>query len=471
MPDGTQSIARLGGPKGLPILGNALQLDSARIHSVLEAWARKHGPVFRVGFGPRQVLVLAEPTLIQAALADRPDTFRRVVPVEAVLHELGVNGVFSAEGASWKRQRKLIMPAFSMRQQRNLFAHVASTTERLREHWQRAAEAGAAVDARSDLMRYTVDVTSQVVFGRDLGTLAGKHSELQDHMSRIFHTINVRVNALLPYWRWLKLPRDHAVDVSVQHVRALIESIIVEARRELERDPARAEQPKTLLEAMIVSQDEEDASQRFSNDEIVGNVMTLLLAGEDTTSNTLSWMLHYMAHEPEVQRRLREEADALLGEARVAPRYEDVAKLVYAAAVTQETLRMRSAAPVLFMEPTRDTQLGDIAVPAGHWVFCLTRYCATSEASFRDAQRFAPERWLGDAADGGAHDTRAQLAFGGGPRTCPGRSLALFECAMAASMIARNFVVEPISGRDQVEEVFDFTMFPRGLRVRFVPRS
>jgi cytochrome P450 len=315
-----------------------------------------------------------------------------------------------------------------------------------------------------------VDVTSEVVFGRDLGTLSGRHSDLQTHLSNIFHMMNTRVNALVPYWRVVKLPRDREVERSLQVIIDLVRGIIGDTRREMAADPTRTEHPRTLLEAMLVAQDDDDPAARFSDDEVIGNVMTLLLAGEDTTSNTLTWMLHYLAHEPAVQRALREEADAVLGDARVVSNYEDVAKLGYAIAVTHETLRMRSAAPVLFMEANRDTELAGMAVTQGQWVFCVTRHCGMLDTSFSDAECFRPERWLEGQAPA-VHQPRAAMAFGAGPRTCPGRSLALFECAMVASMIARNFEVRPVSGRDEVEELFDFTMQPVGLRVQLVARS
>lgn len=482
---GAQSVASiklrrvvdLPGPKALPLIGNGLQLDSSRLHLILEGWAREHGSIYRVMFGPRPVIVIGDLAAMQPMLLERPDRYRRVSTVEPVLRELGAAGLFSAEGSAWKRQRKLVMPAFSMKQQRDLFPAIALITERLRQYWAKSAQRNGVVDARLDLMRYTVDVTSHVVFGRDLNTIDGAHSALQEHLNRLFHTVNLRVNALLPYWRYFKLPSDRAVDRSLRYVQSMIGEIVTTTRRELAADKARADNPKTLLEAMIVAQDEENPAERFSDEDVSGNVLTLLLAGEDTTSNTLSWVLHYMAHDPVVQERLHAEAREVFGEHQVAARYEDVAKLKYAVAVTHETLRMRSAAPLLFYETIQDEMVGDIALPAGSWIFTLARYCGLDAAHFSDPHTFNPDRWTAPqtqpaspVASAAVHNARAALAFGTGPRSCPGRSLALFECAMVISMVARNFRVEAVSGRDEVEERYDFTMHPSGLKVRFVAR-
>jgi cytochrome P450 len=461
-----RKLSDLPGPRGLPLIGNALQLDPSRLHLILEDWARRFGPMYRVALGPTQVMVLSDLEQAQPLFAERPDGFRRAAPVEPALRELGADGVFAAEGDAWRRQRKLVMPAFSMKQQRELFPTVASTTELLRAHWQKAATAGSAVDARLDLMRYTVDVTSHVVFGKALGTLSGAQPELQDHLGRIFHTLNLRVNSVVPYWRVFKLPRDRATDRSVAHVQAFIAKLIGEANAELQAGATEEARSRTLLHAMLEAQREGDASERLSDQVVAGNVLTLLLAGEDTTSNTLTWMLHYLAHHPEVQRRLREEAQQVLGADTVVARYEDVSKLKYAVALTMEALRLRSAAPMLFFEPLQPTDVAGVTMPPGSWVIVLTRLIGTQDRHFTDAARFWPERWLA-GSEPPVHNPRALLAFGGGPRTCPGRSLALFECAMVASMIVRNFQVEPVGSPDDVQERLDFTMCPSGVRVRF----
>jgi cytochrome P450 len=468
--DPLRAIGSLPGPRGLPWLGNALQLDLGRLHLVLEDWARRYGSAYKLRLGPRRALVLSDTATVQRVLQDRPEDFRRVGPVEPVFKEMGAHGVFSAEGASWKRQRKLVMPAFSMRQLRELHPSVALFTQRLRSHWMRAASQAAVVDVRLDLMRYTVDVTSHIVFGRDLNTLEHPQAELQQHLSRIFSALNQRVNALFSHWRYFKLPSDRALDRSLHTVHTFLSQLVIESRADLDRDPARAASPKSLLEVMLVEQRGAVGEDRLSDAEISANLLTLLLAGEDTTSNTLAFALHHVGHDPEIQSRLATEADQVLGRETVAARFEDVPKLRYATAVTQETLRLRSAAPLIIEEACRDLVLQGISVPAGTWVFLLSRHVAVSEHNFSDPRRFDPERWL-ESSGTRTHNPRAMLAFGGGPRTCPGRALALFECAIVLSMTARNFVLEPVSTRDEVEEHFDFTMQPMGVRIRFRARA
>lgn len=474
-PVAAPSVARqldtLPSPRGLPVVGNALQLDVTRLHLIFEAWARAHGPRYTFRMGRQRWLVVGDLAPIRQVLEDRPDNYRRVSQLEPVLKELGTHGLFSAEGDAWKRQRQLVMPAFSLRQLKELHPSIVRFTERLLMHWKGAASRGDVVDVRRDLMRYTVDVTSYVVFGRDLNTLEKPASNLQLHLGRLFTAINRRMNSPLPYWRWFKLPRDRAVDASLRVVHATLAKLIADGRQVLAARGGEARSTNTLLEAFLVSQREAPQERPLSDEEIVGNVLTLLLAGEDTTSNTMAWMLHYAAQDSSIQASLQQEADRVLGSAALSANFEDVAKLKVTSAVTQETLRLRSAAPLLFFEPLRDVVLDGLAIPARTPMVLLTRFCALSRGHFFEPTRFDASRWLDAGANSCPHNPRAALAFGSGPRTCPGRALALFECAMVLSMVAKNFTLEPVSSPDAVTEFFDFTMQPAGLKVRFSPRG
>lgn len=467
-----RSIEALPGPRGLPILGNALSLDPTKLHRQLEDWERRYGSCFVVRLGRRPLVVLSETALVQRVLQERPDAFRRFGPIEDVTREIEGYGLFSAEGEDWRRMRKLVLPGFSLRQLRDFHPDLVRITERLGRTWANAARAGAPIDPLEALKRYTVDVTSQVAFGRDLNTLDRPDSQMQSDLALLFNAINARTNAFFPYWRYVKLPRDYAIERAKTRVRSVMFEMIHDAEALLERDSARAAAPRTLLEAMLVARSSADAASRLSDDEVAANVATFLLAGEDTTANTLGWALHYLAHRPEIRAKARAEADAVLGRAELARSFEDVAKLRYITALIHETLRMRAVLPVQFLEASTDVTLGDVRIPAKTALFLLTRRCAMSETNFAHPERFEPERWLDRGhCPIGAHNARASFAFGGGPRTCPGRALALIEAALVLSMVLRKFDIEPGADEHAVAERFDFTMQPVGALVRFRVRE
>lgn len=214
---------------------------------------------------------------------------------------------------------------------------------------------------------------------------------------------------------------------------------------------------------MLSARDDED--RPFSDDVIFGNLMGMLLAGEDTTAYALGWAVHQLCDSPESVMELRREADELLGTSDVAGDIETANKLIWAGAVANETMRLRPVTPiVVILDAKVETVVGDLLVPKGTRVVVLMHPAACHPDHFVEPHACRPRRWLG--ANAGAHDVSAHIPFGSGPRLCPGRSLALLEMKLLLSMLYRNFNVERVGGAEGVRENFAFTMSPVGLKVR-----
>jgi cytochrome P450 len=169
---------------------------------------------------------------------------------------------------------------------------------------------------------------------------------------------------------------------------------------------------------------------------------------------------------------MQQEADAVLGEARLLPHFQAHERLSYIAAVAHETMRLKSVAPLLFFEPNHAVELGGVHLPAGTAVFLLTRHGGLQEHAFTAAGHFQPERWLAAAAEPhSGHNPSACVPFGAGPRFCPGRTLAFLEIKAVMAMLCRNFALTKAVDTVPVKEHFAFTMMPANLAVRFRPRS
>jgi cytochrome P450 len=471
-PDETAAVSRpfrrideLPGPRGLPFVGNLLQLKPGRVHTILNRWADEFGSLYKLRMRRKHVVVIAEPELIGEVLRKRPEVFQRRKLVRDVMLELGIDGVFTAEGADWRRQRKLAMHALNTNHLREFFGRLEQVTARLQRRWERSARDAVRVDAQRDLMRFTVDVTSGLVFGNDLNTLEQSADPIQQHLEKIFPALGRRVLAPYPYWRHFKLPQDRQLDASLAEVRKLVNALIASSHAELDADPALRAKPANFLQAMIVAQDQETGT--FSNEEIVGNALTMLLAGEDTTANTLSWMMHLMAQHPEIQTKMQEEADRVLGEADRPPDYGATDALRYIEAVAHEAMRLKPVAPFLGMEPGEDVELGGLHIPKGTAMYLLTAHPAVQDKNFAEAAQLRPERWVAEEEGRGEapHNTKAMAPFGAGPRYCPGRHLAMLEIKMVAAMLCKNFDVVRITDGPPVEEWFSVTMMPRNLLV------
>jgi cytochrome P450 len=419
--------------------------------------------------GPNRIVAITDPTMSEAALRDRPETFRRTPNIEPVFRELGVDGVFSAEGSAWRPQRRLAMQALSHRNLRGFYAKLADVAARLRRRWQGKADAGAAVDVVDEMKRFTVDVTTALAFGRDVDTIGKDDDAMQRRLGLVFPTFNRRLFSPIPTWRWLRMPSDRRVDRAVAELRAWLAELVAETRERLTVDPSRAERPENFLEAMVSARDAE--GRPFSDDVIFGNAMTMLLAGEDTTAYTLAWAVHHLCDAPDAVSRLRAESAARRAGGGVPADIASADGLTYAGAVANEAMRLRPVAPIVLLAATRDAVVGDVAVPNGTWLALLTRPPATAARHFGAPAAFRPERWLDERASGGAHEPSAHMPFGSGPRICPGRTLALLEMKLVLSMLYESFDVERVGAAGDVSETFAFTMSPVGLRVRLRRRA
>jgi len=463
-----RTVDRLPGPRRWPLVGNVFSLDLERLHVVLERWSERFGPVYRVDFGPRRVVVTSDASFIQCALRDRPETFRRLGTVEPVFRELGIDGVFSAEGIAWRPLRKLTMQALAPAHLRSFYPALRSVAERLHNRWTAAADDGRVVDLEEDFKRFTVDVTTQLAFGHDLNTLEQDGDVLQRKLGHVFPGLNRRLLASFPLWRLVKLPADRRLERALAQVFALLRELLAATRARLEADPPRAARPATFLEAMLCARDED--GRPFSDGQILGNAIQILLAGEDTTAHTLSWAAHELCDAPAVVAALQAEADEVLGACIAPADFESAARLHVADAVANETMRLRPVAPLIFLEANTATVIGDLSLERGQRVGLLMRPPARSAEHFSDPEAFRPERWT-HPSPAAAHDASAHMPFGSGPRLCPGRTLALLEMRVALATLCRSFSLERVGERAAVEERFAFTMSPRGLRMRLRHRA
>jgi cytochrome P450 len=196
----------------------------------------------------------------------------------------------------------------------------------------------------------------------------------------------------------------------------------------------------------------------------------MLLAGEDTTANTVAWMMHFMCEHPDVQLKMQREADTVLGQADTLREMADADQLTYVDAVTQETMRLKPVTPVLFLETNEEVDPGGIRLPKATAIMLLTRYSNLQESRFAAAHEFQPERWLSDQSTS-SHHHNGFVPFGSGPRLCPGRSLALYEIKTAVAMICRNFHLTKAASARPVGENFAFTLMPTNLLVDFRSRT
>ncbi len=457
---GTRNAQRkfgdLPGPLGLPLIGNLHQIRFARMHCILERWADRYGPIYCISLGRRNYAVVSEPDAIAHILGKRPHGFRRAKPLAGVAEEMGLAGVFAAEGEDWRRRRRIVASALSTARMKRFFPELAREVERLRRRWERAADHGEAIDPCRDLMRFTARVTMQFVFGVDLGAPESPGASIRHHLAAIFPVLHRRLNLPLPFWRCFRLPSDRALERALAGLKAEVRDMIRVAKERMEENPRRSVTPRNFIEASIAASGE--GEPLFTDDEIFADAVTLLLAGEDTTANTLAWALHYLAQYPGHAARLRAEAEEALGTACKTWTYAQTESLQFHDAFLSEVMRLKPVAPIIGIEPNQDADILGFPIAAGTPILLLTRHAATRGERLA---RFDPDN----------PPDAIFFPFGGGPRQCPGRNFAMCEMRAVLAMVCTNFVVEAASPPEDVRERLSFTMAPENLSLRLRRRE
>ncbi|KNZ31223.1 MAG: cytochrome P450 [Methylibium sp. NZG] len=470
----------LPGPRAYPIVGNALQLDSRTPHLQMQRWCDEYGPIYRMRIGKRRAMVIGDHALVAQVLRDRPEGFRRTTSLERIWAEMGMPlGLFAVNGEVWKRQRRMVMAGFDPAHVKRYFPALQQVAAALARRWQKAAQQGQAIDLQADLMRYTVDTIAGLAFGAEVNTLETEGNVLQHHLDKIFPALNRRLLSPLPTWRWWRSAADRELELGVAEVNRAVAGFIAQARSRMAAEPNRRERPENLLEAMLAAADAPGSG--IDDEQVSGNVLTMLLAGEDTTANTIAWMIHLLWRHPAALERARAEVRAVVADP-ACPGWDEIAKLDFIEACAHETMRLKPVAPLLVVQALGDTTLADVQVPKGMVVTTVMRRDSVSDQHVPRAAAFEPERWLGAGSGAGSgagagegsvaavagSARRISMPFGAGPRICPGRYLALLEMKMAMATLLGRFEVQSVDTPDGqiAQEKLAFAMAPVGLTMR-----
>lgn len=459
----------LPGPKGIPFFGNAFDVKLENLHNDFAKWANEYGDIYKVRLGPKTHVVVSNPEMIQEMLRLRPKEFVRMKKLDKVIRAEGIHGVFNAEGDDWRTHRLIVAKGLDVKHQEQFFPYMLVCIERLYNKWKIAAESGGEINIQQDFLRFTVDVTTFLAFAYEMNTIEEQGGVIQDYLEKIFPTIFKRINEPIPYHKIWKTKKDREFDKAIIEIKNLISDFIENGKRRIEENPELRENPSTVLEAIIVAAETEEG---FGDEEVRGNLMTLLMAGEDTTAHTLAWSIFLLtkSENAELIPQLRKEVDELLGNDAWLKEYGLHKKFHYLEGIANETMRIQPVAPIILNEPTEDIDVLGYHFDKGTSVVILPRVAANSDTYFTDAYKMMPERWI-QATKCPVHDVHAFVPFGAGPRYCPGRNLAYLEIKLVLSMLFKNFEIEMLTKHEEVNEIMAFTMMASDFRVRLKLRS
>lgn len=412
----------------------------------LEAVARRHGPLAWLRLGRVDFLLVGEPEHVEQVLVVQHHRFVKGRGVEALRLALG-EGLLTSEGELWRRQRRLAQPAFHR-------PRVAAYGEAMVAYARRHVESwrdGEVRDLAAEMARLTLAVAAKTLFDVDVEAEAGRVARALEAGMRAFVA---RTRALLP------LPPHWPLPAYVRFRRALAELDEVVYGIVAQRRAAGGGDRGDLLSALMAAVDEQGAGMtpRQLRDEVV----TLLLAGHETTANALAWTWYLLARHPEAAKRLRQELDGVLGGR--DPAVDDLPRLPYAQAVIGESLRLYPPAWILSRRAVEPFALGPHRFPAGTQVLIPIGVIHRDPRWYEEPTAFRPERWLGDLPR--RLPPLAYLPFGGGPRRCIGETFALQEAVLVLCVMARRFAVELLPGARVEPEPVVTLRLRHGLPVR-----
>src|SRR5215467_3863056 len=382
------------GPRGPALLGNLGELNRDQLGFYTRC-AREYGDLVPVRLGPRRGLLVYHPDAIEEVLVARN---RDVIKSRGVrlLRTLLGDGLVLSEGEFWLRQRRLMQPAFHRKRVAAYGAIMASYAARHMDQWRE----GELYDIHEEMMALTRAIVARTLFDADVSndarTIDGALAIVMKYFGRRLGSWRAFVPA------WLPTPANLRLHRAVRRLDTVIYRMIADRRRS-------AEDRGDLLSILLHAQDADDGT-RMTDQQVRDEVMTLFLAGHETTAVALSWTWYLLAQHPEAEGRLADELGAVLGGR--APTVADLPALRYAGMVVAESMRLYRAAYGIGREATRPTEVTGRRVPARGIVIIPTWVIHRDSRWFDEPDAFRPERWAAESAR--RLPRFAYLPFGGG---------------------------------------------------------
>jgi cytochrome P450 len=383
---------------------------------------REHGDAAFFRVGSRRSMLLSHPDDIEQVLvADN----RRYIKNYALrfLKPLLGNGLLLNEAQSWLRQRRLIQPAFARPRIEGYAPAMASCTQQMLDQWQ----PGQKINVHAAMMELTMRIAGRTLLGIDVGR---QFEEVSRCLDTVMHDFLGRFRAAAPLPYWLPTPANLVLKHTVRQLDRILQQLLDERRKaNFAGDD--------FLSLVAAARDEEDG-RGLSDRQIRDEVMTMFLAGHETTANSLAWTWLLLGQHPPIQDRVREEAQRVFGGR--TPTAADVPRLELCERVVRESLRLYPPAYVIGRRPLEDTTIGGRLVRANTNVLMSQWVVHRDPRWFAAPLTFDPDRWAEGLAS--RLPKYAYFPFGGGPRVCIGSSFALFEAPLVLAMIAERFRLE-----------------------------
>jgi cytochrome P450 len=421
------------GPKGWPIVGVALDIRRDPLAGMRQM-ARDYGDIvhFRVMMQDR--ILLNRPDLINQVLVLQQAKFHKSELTRRITGRMLGQGLLISEGDFWRRQRRLAQPAFHRARMNEYGATMLEIAQEHIRPWRDGEERNMS----QEMMALTLDVTVRTLFGT---TLPGEAQQVGHSMTFLMRYSLQRQRSPIRFPETWPTPNNRRADRELEFIDSLVYRIISERRAEANSDH------HTDLLALLMDAMDEDGSQ-MTPQQLHDETMTLFIAGHETTAQMLGWTWYALSKNPEVEGRLHQELDSVLGGR--SPGAADFPRLPYLQAVMNEVLRLYPPAYILARENVEPVELGGYEFRPGNTIIFSQWVMHRDPRYFDNPDSFRPERWLDGLEN--RLPAGAYFPFGDGPRRCIGQGFALLEAAMVIATLAQKFSFRLLPGLAVVPE-------------------
>ncbi len=378
-------------------------------------------------FGWVGFYMITDPELMHEILVDRPEEFHKIKLIKYALGPFLGNGLLTNEGDSWKRQRKLAQPAFHSRRIESYANVMVDYTRRMLAGW----HTGETRRLDREMMKLTLNIVAKTLFDADV---SGDADHVGDLLTRILEASNDRLNSAVPLPDWLPTPGTHQMHRDIAELDVIIQRFINERRQS-------GEDKGDLLSMLLQARDDDGSG--MDDKQLRDELMTIFLAGHETTAMAMTWTWYLLMEHPEVMTRLKAEVDAALGDRPAT--MVDLANLKYAEMVIKESMRLYPPAASVGREPVRDIQLGGYTIPKGALLTLSIYGLHRNPKVFTNPEAFDPERF---SPENEKNIPRyGYLPFGAGPRVCIGNSFAMMEARLILATMVQQAGLALVPGQ------------------------
>jgi len=440
------------GPSTVAALARIPRFRGSELAGFRYGWG-KHGDLYHVELGWRDIWVCSHPDLVQDVLVRGRDNWSRIneLPVGrpfGLKMALG-DGLLTTDGEDWHWRRRIVNPAFHRQRIEAMAGTMIRSGEKMLDRLQRAADAGHTVDLMLEMKRVTQDIISRTMFSTDI---AENVDLIGDAVDEALQYVARRSRALV------SIPLDWPTPASRRFARAMTELDQAIYRSIAERRRQGSNHDDLL--GMLLEAVDEETGHKLSDDQIRNEIATVYGAGHETTANALTWVWHELMQSDEVLSRLQAEVDA--------EPLDDPGRLVYTRMVFEEILRFRPPVPINGRVARVAGTLGGYEVSPGAVALLIVNNIHRHPDFWERPEEFYPDHFSTEARSN--RHRYAWTPFGAGPHLCIGNNFAMMEGTLLLAMMVRNFTFRPAVSLPR-KSALAVTLKPRGgLKVIVAPR-